>query len=97
MDEDFKGVGSDRFVGSLSPAATHVDGIARVAADQQRVEFVGQVQDFGEVERQDVVAAAGQVDVLDTQQAVVGQSRQVQRQTAAVQTERVGTVAADDA
>ena len=58
----------DGFGGSARPAAAHVDGVAKVAPDQQRVGTIREVEHFELVQRQRVVAAAGDVDLLDALQ-----------------------------
>ena len=93
---DLEGVRADGFVGTLSPAATEVDGVARVAADQQRVAGRGDVEHFALIQRQRVVAAAGDVDDFDVDQLGVANGGQIQREAAAVQPQGVGAVAAGD-
>ena len=77
MQVDIERVGTDRFVGNLSPTASDVNYIAHVAPHDERVGFAGKIQHFALVERECVVAAACKIDRLDPQQAIVAEGGQV--------------------
>ena len=72
---------ADRIDGGVrtsSPAAVQAHAIAAVAVHRQGVGFVGDVQHLLYVQDQRVITAAGDVDLLDPEHAVVRNGGQIQ-------------------
>src|SRR5215475_8776544 len=89
-------VAADAGRAARRPAGADMDTVAGIALDQQLVRLVGDVEHVVDAQGQAVVAGAGEVDVLDTAGAVVGERREVKTEPGAVEAQRVGSRAAVD-
>ena len=81
----------------MYPTAANVDHIPAIAAYDQRVRIVGNIEDFSQVECERIVTSACDVDRFNIDDSIVSNCGQVQRQAAAIQLQCIVAIATDDA